>query len=355
MKDVSVGTTHCRTDSRSDAPNAPDQAGLRERIAPFQSAHVPTSVLQAATTIGGYLGTCAAIYWALDVSYWLAGGLVPVAIGLLVRSFIIQHDCGHGAYFPKRKWNDALGMLCSVLTFTPYLSWKRQHAGHHGTWNNLDARDAAGVDIYSTCLTVEEYQAFGPLARSRFRVTRHPIVANIILPPLVFLMLYRVPFDMPAHWVAERRGVYLTDGALLAVYGGLALVVGIGPMLIVQGAIMVGASIVGVWLFTVQHRSPDVRWIRREAWSAGSAALTGSTYFCLPSLLQWFTGNIGLHHIHHLNARIPNYRLQECLDAVPELREVPTVTLGSSFHAVRFVLWDERAGRMTTLKAVAAG
>jgi omega-6 fatty acid desaturase (delta-12 desaturase) len=126
-------------------------------------------------------------------------------------------------------------------------------------------------------------------------------------------------------------------------------------MLIVQGAIMVGASIVGVWLFTVQHRSPDVRWIRREAWSAGSAALTGSTYFCLPSLLQWFTGNIGLHHIHHLNARIPNYRLQECLDAVPELREVPTVTLGSSFHAVRFVLWDERAGRMTTLKAVAAG
>lgn len=323
---------------------------LRRRVAGFQAPLPSASVSQIFTTVGGYIAVCAVMYAAAGISYWLVLPLAPLAAIFLVRSFIVQHDCGHGAFFRSRRANDALGFACSLLTFTPYLSWRRQHAGHHGIWNNLDRRNS-GADIYSSCLTVEEYQALGPWQRRWYRVTRNPLVANILLPPFVFLLLYRFPFDMPKTWKTERRAVYLTDLALLAVFGGLGLVFGFEKVALVQIPVIVLGSIVGVWLFTVQHRSDHTVWARHDEWNATTASLAGSTHLRLPRVLRWMTGNIGLHHVHHLNPKVPNYRLQECQDAIPDLRVVPAMGLRSAFRATFYVLWDESAQRMVRVGA----
>jgi omega-6 fatty acid desaturase (delta-12 desaturase) len=307
------------------------------------------SFSQALTSFGGFFITCAAMYLLYDASYWFSLALTPLAAGFLVRIFIIQHDCGHWSFFRERRNNDFLGFACSLLTLTPYASWRRQHAGHHGVWNNLDRRQS-GADIYSSCLTVAEYHGLTPWRRWWYRTTRHPFVANILLPPLVFLGLYRVPFDTPRAWRHERRAVYVTDVALVAMFGGLGLLFGFGKVATIQLPIITLASIVGVWLFSVQHRGETTRWARRDDWDAVSASLLGSTYLRLPAVLQWFTGNIGYHHVHHLNPRIPNYRLQECHASIPKLRDVPTLSLRDGLRAVNYVLWDEDRGRMVTFR-----
>jgi omega-6 fatty acid desaturase (delta-12 desaturase) len=305
------------------------------------------SLTQTITSFGGFFATCAVMYVSIDVSYWISLALAPLAAGFLVRIFIIQHDCGHMSFFRGRRANDILGFACSLLTLTPYASWRRQHAGHHGIWNNLDRRQS-GADIYSSCLTVAEYRALSPWQRWWYRTARHPLVANILLPPLVFLGLYRVPFDTPRAWRHERRAVYITDVALVAMFGGLGLLLGFGEVATVQLPIMVLASIIGVWLFSVQHRGETTQWARRDDWDAVSASLRSSTYLRLPAVMQWFTGNIGYHHVHHLNPRIPNYRLRECHASIPALREVPTLSFRDGLRAVPFVLWDEERGRMVT-------
>ncbi len=327
---------------------------LKRRVARFQTPVLHRSLAQTLTSIGGYLAVCAAMYATAGISYWIALALAPFAAGFLVQTFIIQHDCGHGAFFRSRRLNDTLGLVCSLLTLAPYPSWRRQHAGHHGVWNNLDRRNI-GADIYSSCLTVDEYRSLSPWHRRWYRLSRSPIIANVIVPPLVFLVLYRLPFDMPAGWRRERLTVYLTDLALVALIGGVGLVVGFGRVAEVQLPIMVLASIVGVWLFTVQHRSDRTVWARQNEWNALTASLESSTYLRLSPMLQWFTGNIGLHHVHHLNPRIPNYRLQQCHDAVADLRDVPVMTLRSAFKAVFYVLWDERRQRMVTFRTAGLG
>ena len=308
-------------------------------------------MLQTLTSLGGYLAVCAAMYATAGISVWFVALLAPFAAGFLVRTFIVQHDCGHGAFFRSQRANEVLGFVCSVFTFAPYHLWRRQHAGHHGIWNNLDKRNS-GVDIYSTCLTVEEYRALSPWQRRWYRVSRSPLVANLILPPLVFLLLFRVPFDVPAgsDWRRERIGVYATNLALVALFGVAGLLLGFERVLLVQLPIIVLASIAGVWLFTVQHRSDHTVWARQKDWDAVTASLKGSSYLRLPRVLQWFTGNIGLHHIHHLNPKVPNYRLQQCHQAVAELAEVPVMTLRTAFRAMFYVLWDEPAQRMITFR-----
>lgn len=326
-----------------------EQTYLRHHTRRFQAPIPRKSVFQAVTSFGGFFAACVAMYQLYDVSYWLSLPLAPLAAGFLVRIFIIQHDCGHWSYFRGRRANDILGFACSVLTLAPYASWRRQHAGHHAVWNNLDRRQS-GADIYSSCLTLAEYHALSPWQRWRYRTTRHPIVANILLPPLVFLGLYRVPFDTPRDWRYERRAVYITDLALLAILGGLGLLLGFGKVAAIQLTIMVFASIVGVWLFSIQHRSETTQWAHREDWDAISASLRSATYLRLPAVLQWFTGNIGYHHVHHLNPRIPNYRLQECHASISALRDVPTLSLRNGLRAMNYVLWDEDHGRMITFR-----
>lgn len=326
-----------------------EQTDLRHHASSFQAPILGKSLSQTVTSFGGFFATCAVMYLVYGVSYWLSLAFAPLAAGFLVRIFIIQHDCGHRSFFRGRRANDILGFACGLLTLTPYASWRRQHAGHHGVWNNLDRRQS-GADIYSSCLTAAEYRALTPFQRWWHRMTRHPVVANFLLPPLVFLGLFRVPFDTPRAWQHERRAVYVTDLALVAMFGGLGLLLGFGEVATVHLPIMVLASIIGVWLFSVQHCGETTQWARRDDWDAVSASLRSSTYLRLPAVLQWFTGNIGYHHVHHLNPRIPNYRLQECHASIPKLRDVPTLSLGDGLRAVRFVLWDEERGRMVTFR-----
>jgi omega-6 fatty acid desaturase (delta-12 desaturase) len=296
--------------------------------------------------MGGFFAASAAMYLLLPVSYWLVLPLVPVTAGFLVRIFIIQHDCGHFAFFRSRRANDAVGFVCSLLTLTPYLSWRRQHAGHHAVWNDLDRRQS-GADIYSSCLTVAEYRAMGKYRRLWFRLTRHPFVTNILLPPVVFLLIYRIPFDMPKSWRRERRAVHLTTAAVAVLAAGLGYLVGFDALLLVQLTVLIVASIIGVWLFSVQHRGESVRWAGAGEWNATDAALESSTFLHLPSLLRWFTGNIGFHHVHHLEPRVPNYRLRACHDSNSRLRQVRALSIGDAFRSMRFLLWDSDAQVMT--------
>jgi omega-6 fatty acid desaturase (delta-12 desaturase) len=320
---------------------------LLASLARFQTPSVRHSAGQLAVTAGAYVGLTVLMYYAsLHGAAWLALLLTAPAAGFVVRLFIIQHDCGHSAFFRSQRVNDVVGSLCSLATFTPYANWRRQHAGHHAVWNNLDQRHA-GADIYSACLTVREYQALSPGRRRLYRAARHPIVAQLLLPPLVFLVLYRVPFDTPRAWRRERRSVHLTNLLIGSLLAGLMLLFGAGPVLLVQGPTMVMASIVGVWLFSVQHRFEDSLWARQAQWSPLGASLHGSSWLRLPHVLQWFTGNIGLHHVHHLLPRVPNYRLQACHEAAPVLAaSVTSLTLRQALTAPSFALWDESLGRM---------
>lgn len=334
----------------SVAPGAgPNGIGLRREVAAYQIPVLLDSVSQLASSFGGFVGTCAAMHVLAGVSYWLALPLAPLAAGFLVRIFIIQHDCGHHAFFRSRRANDVVGAACSLLTLTPYASWRRQHAGHHGVWNDLDRRQS-GADIYSSCLTVAEYAALGRWERRWYRITRHPLVANVLLPPLVFLLLYRLPFDMPRNWRRERMLVHATTLALVALIGGLGLLVGFGQLAAVQLPVTVLAAIAGVWLFSVQHRGDRTVWARHDAWDPTSAALRGSTYLQLPRILQWFTGNIGFHHVHHLNPRVPNYRLQACHERIADRCAVPRLSLLDGLRALRLALWDEDRARMVTFR-----
>jgi acyl-lipid omega-6 desaturase (Delta-12 desaturase) len=313
---------------------------LRAALAPFEHAVTATGAFQLATTFGLFVGLCAAMYAALGISYLVSLALVLPAAGLLVRLFIIQHDCGHGAYFRSRRANDIVGIICSMLTLTPYANWRRQHALHHGNWNNLDRREG-GADIFSVCLTLKEYRSLSFWRRVAYRQTRNPLLIHILLPPLLFMVLYRVPFDTPASWRRERRSVYWTNALLFAAFIGAGLLLGFGHVAMVQGPIIVVAAILGVWLFAVQHRFDDALWARQEDWDFTTASLEGSSFLRLPRVLNWFTGNIGYHHIHHLAPRVPNYRLRACYDAVPALRAVPSLSLGRALKSVRLVLWDE--------------
>lgn len=332
-----------------------DHASLRKAVRRYQAPILHKSLSQLATSFGGFFATCAAMYALIDLSYWLALALTPLAAGFLIRIFIIQHDCGHFAFFRSSRANGIVGFVCSVLTLAPYSSWRRQHDGHHGIWNDLDRRQS-GADIYSSCLTVDEYLEMGFWGRLWYRVTRHPLVANVLLPPLVFLLLYRVPFDMPRTWRKERGMVHLTTLAIVAVMGALVALLGYERVLAVQLPVMVCAAIFGVWLFTVQHRGENVRWARHADWNPTSAALESSTFLRLPGVLRWFTGNIGFHHVHHLNSRVPNYRLPECHAALPELHGVPEMSFWQGMRALFFSLWDERRQRMVRIRdADAAG
>ena len=320
-------------------------AELRAAVAPFERSGRAASASQLAVTLVLFIATCAAMYGTLAVSYPLTLVLSVPAAGLLVRLFIFQHDCGHGAYFASSRANRIAGIVCSVFTLTPYENWRRQHARHHGNWNNLDRR-AAGVDIYGACLTVREYRALSFWHRALYRHIRNPFLTYLILPPLVFVMLYRIPFDTPAAWRRERNAVYWTDALLVASFGGLGLLLGFKAVLMVQAPIVILGSIIGVWLFAVQHRFDGAQWTRQAEWNAADAALDSTSYLKLPAILRWFTGNIGFHHIHHLSVRVPNYRLAACHAANPTLHRVTTLSLWSAIKSVRLVLWDEDRQRL---------
>lgn len=323
-----------------------DLNSILSSTVPLQTPIMAHSLLQLATSFGGFFATCVVMYLCLGISFWVSLPLSLLAAGFLVRIFIIQHDCGHGAFFRSQLANSLIGSLCSLTTLTPYAFWRRQHARHHGSWNNLDRRAASGLDIYSSCMTVAEYRRLGRRRQWFYRLCRHPIVSHLILPPIVFLLLYRLPFDAAKGWRHERRALHLTNLAVAGLFGGLGLVLGFERVLAVQLPIMVVASIIGVWLFSVQHRFESTLWAPEANWSFEDAALQGSSYLRLPRVLQWFTGNIGFHHIHHLNPRIPNYRLENCHRSIVGAQSAPILTLWTALTAMRYALWHDDLRRM---------
>jgi omega-6 fatty acid desaturase (delta-12 desaturase) len=325
---------------------------LRRIAACFARPSRGKGLLQLLTSFGPFLLSCAAMYAAYPISGLLSLALALPTGMLLVRVFIVQHDCGHGSFFASRRANQFVGRLCSLLTLTPFANWAHQHALHHASWNNLER--SGGSDIYSACLTVREYLALSRWRRLLYRLPRHPLVANIVLPPLVFVLLYRVPFDTPRAWARERWSVYLTNVALVALFGTLVALVGWREVLMVHLPVMVVASILGVWLFSLQHRFETARWTARGDWNFVAAALDGSSWFSLPRVLHWLTGNIGFHHVHHLNPHVPNYRLRALHDAVHALRPTPSLSLRRGLAAPWLTLWDETAGRLVRFRDVIA-
>ncbi|HVJ51913.1 MAG TPA: fatty acid desaturase [Aliidongia sp.] len=323
-----------------------ERTTLLAGLSRFQDPSIRRSLFQLTSTMLGYIAIVATMYVALAHGFWLALFLAIPGAGFIVRLFIIQHDCGHSSYFRSQRANAIVGWLCSIVTFTPFDNWRRQHSMHHAMWNNLDQRQS-GADIYSSCLTLDEYRQLPALRKWLHRAMHRPIIAHFVLPPLVFLLLYRVPFDTPQAWRKERRSVHLTNSALAVLFAILIAFLGWKLVLLVQLPIIMMSSISGVWLFSVQHKFDGVEWMRQPQWTPLRAALDGTSYLELPRILQWFTGNIGFHHVHHLLPRVPNYRLQDCHRMLLTLGgRVQRITFAQALTAPSFALWDEDGGRM---------
>jgi omega-6 fatty acid desaturase (delta-12 desaturase) len=284
----------------------------------------------------------------LDLGYWLCLLLALPAAGFLVRLFMIQHDCGHGAFFRHRLANDWVGRLIGVLTLTPYDFWRRTHATHHATSGNLDRRGTGDIDT----LTVDEYLARSQWGRLRYRVYRHPIIMFGIGPVYLFTLRHRLPVGhMRGGW-QPWLSTMATNVAIAALVATMIWLTSFGAFLLVHLPIMLLAGSIGVWLFYVQHQFEDTVWAHDRAWDLHKAALHGSSYYDLPHVLRWFTANIGAHHIHHLCSRIPCYRLPLVLRDYPELSGIGRLTLVQSFRCVRLVLWDEGQRRLISFREV---
>lgn len=278
--------------------------------------------------------------------FWVYALLIFPAAGLLVRLFMIQHDCGHGSFFRNRSGNDWTGRVIGVLTMTPYDHWKRSHAIHHASSGNLDRRGIGDVDT----LTVREYLARSRWGRIQYRLYRHPLVMFGIGPIYVFLLQSRLPLGFVRKGWAPWVSTMTTNLAVAITAGLLIWSVGIGPFLLVHLPIVCLAAAAGVWLFYVQHQFEGTHWSGNEGWEFHEAALHGSSHYDLPGVLRWFTANIGMHHVHHLCSRIPYYRLPEVLRDHPDLRDIGRLTLWESFGCVRLTLWDDRQRRLISFR-----
>ncbi len=333
------------TDRASGTASVVPPKSVRELVAQVKTHAVPDSRIglqQLLVTTGAFAGLWLAMWWSLHVSYGITLALAIPAGGFLVRFFMIQHDCGHGSFFRSQRANDLVGRMISVLTLTPYTYWRRLHAEHHATSGNLDKRGVGDV----TTLTVREYLALSRWQRFLYRLYRHPLVLFGIGPAYVFIIKHRLPLDLPLRKIKLWGSVFATNGAIAAVLVLLAVLIGPINLIKLQVPVTLVGSAIGVWLFFIQHQFDGVHWSRGEEWQPDHAALYGSSYYNLPKILQWLTANIGLHHIHHLCSRVPNYRLQECQDHVPELGRVKRVTMLESLRCTRLALWDEAEKQM---------
>jgi len=313
-------------------------------VARYQHPSPAKSWFQVATTLLPYLLLWTLMYWSLSVSYWLTLALAVPAALFVVRIFVLQHDCGHGSFFKSQKINDRLGMLFSLFTFVPYHYWRRTHAIHHSATGDLEHR---GIGDFYT-MTVKEYQAADRWGRLKYRLYRNPATMFFIAPLFVFIIGYRFDFLKRKNWKRERRGLLWTNIALLLLVAGLMLTLGWKEYLLIQIPITYIATGLGAWFFFVQHNFEEAYWDQAPTWDYTAAALHGSSYYKLPKVLQWFTGSIGFHHIHHLSPKIPNYLLEQCHNENPMFQHPPTLTPTSSFGTLNLSLWDEERKRLIT-------
>ena len=302
----------------------------------YQEPSTWRALWQITNTLGPLALLWYLMYCSLAVSWWLTVPLAVLAGAFLVRVFIIFHDCGHGSYFKSSAANDFVGFITGVLTFTPYYQWRWDHALHHATSGHLDKRGTG--DLWT--LTVQEYLESSRWRRFAYRLSRNPIVLFVIAPLFVLLIKHRLPSAKDNK--RERHSVYAMNLAILGMAAALTLVFGWKAYLLIQLTALAVAGSIGFWLFYVQHQFEGVYWERGEEWDYTAAALRGSSFYKLPKILQWFSGNIGYHHIHHLSSRIPNYHLERCHREHELFRQVKPVTLFSSLKSLTFRFWDEK-------------
>lgn len=320
---------------------------LSERSKPFCIANDRKAAWQLLNTSLLFFPIMVIMFALAGSHYWLVLLLAVPAGALLTRFFALQHDCGHGSLFESRDRNELVGRLISVMTFTPYDHWRRSHAMHHATSGNLDRRGIGDIDT----LTVREFVALGFWGRLRYRALRHPVVSLIVGPPLYFMFLQRFMFSSRMDVKASLRSILTHDLALVAFYAALMLL--LGPVRVVS--VVVPVLLVGSWiggaLFYVQHQFEETLWDSADEWDVKVAALKGSSHLKLHPVLNWLSCDIGIHHVHHLSSRIPNYRLRECLNALPELQTIaPVLTLRSAIRTARLALWDEASRKLISFR-----
>jgi omega-6 fatty acid desaturase (delta-12 desaturase) len=331
-----------------NADNAdPDARIWTQILSRYRAPSRSRSVVELAVTALPLTALWAAAWFIYSLGFWWISLLIAIpAAGFLVRLFMIQHDCGHGAFFPNKSANDWVGRVIGVLTMTPYDFWRRTHAIHHATSGNLDRRGIGDVDT----LTVHEYFALSRWGRLQYRLYRNPLVMFGFGPAYLFLLRHRLPLGlMRAGW-RPWISTQATNAAIALIAALLIWLIGVQAFFLIHLPILILAATFGVWLFYVQHQFEDTVWDDNRGWDLHEAALHGSSHYDLPLLLRWFSANIGIHHVHHLCSRIPYYRLPRVLRDHPELRDIGRLTLLQSFRCVRLVLWDDTRQRLVTFR-----
>ncbi|GBE42840.1 fatty acid desaturase [bacterium BMS3Bbin10] len=317
-----------------------------KNLVPYQTPNLARSIFEIVITVGLFVACWVLMWLALGVSYWISLALVLPAAGLLVRLFVIQHDCGHGAFFKNRTVNDWVGRVIGIFTLTPYDFWKRTHAIHHAGTGNLDRRGLGDIDT----LTVREYEALSPGRKLLYRVYRNPVVLFAIGPAYQFFLQHRLPIGlMRRGWTPWVSTMATNVGIVVVVALGMWLA-GVQEFLIIQVPVMLLATSIGVWMFYVHHQYENTYWDHEKDWSRAEAALHGSSHYDLPGVLRWISGNIGVHHVHHLSSRIPFYKLYDVLRDHPELVNVGRITLMESFRCVPLTLWDEDTRQLISFR-----
>lgn len=317
-------------------------------IMKYNQPDLRKSIWQIINTLFPYLGLWYLMIRSLQYSYWITLSLAIIASGFLIRLFIIFHDCGHGAFFKSKRANDIVGMAFGILSFTPYNKWHNQHFEHHATTVNLDKRGLG--DVWT--MTVEEYRNSSKWKRLVYRAFRNPFLMFTIGP--LFMILVQNRFAKKTMDRKARLNVYFTNIVVVIIATGMSLLIGLKAYLLIQIPVLFISHMAGLWLFYVQHQFEDVSWARNTNWDYKTAAIEGSSFLKLPAVLQWFTGNIGFHHLHHLSPRIPNYNLQKCHNENDLFRTVKPVTLFSTFKALNLSLWDEANRQLVRFRKVTA-
>jgi len=330
-----------------EVPGRPESraSDWRKVVARYQGSHVGRSLFQLVTTLGLLVVTLVAMHRMLHVAPLVTIALILPAAGFIIRTFIIMHDCSHGSFLPWPKVNDTVGFITGVLTLTPYAQWRREHALHHASSGDLDRRGNGDV----TTITVREYLALNAWGRFRYRLFRNPAVL-LGLGPLHMMVLQRFRSRGIATGTKQLWNVWMTNVAIGGLIATLILAAGAQSLLVIYLPAYYLATMAGVWLFYVQHQFEDAYWESHENWDYATAAVQGSSYLRLPRVLQWFTGSIGLHHVHHLGPRIPNYMLQRAHDENPIFHEAPVMTIRKGVRALGLTLYDEQQRHMIRFK-----
>jgi omega-6 fatty acid desaturase (delta-12 desaturase) len=330
---------------------ATEARGWTQKLLRYREPSHVRSIFEIAITFAPLAALWVVMWLFYSFGLWWVTLLLAVpAAGFLVRLFMIQHDCGHGAFFRHKLANDWTGRALGVLTFTPYDFWRRTHSIHHATSGNLEKRGIGDIDT----LTVKEYLALSRFGRLKYRLYRHPAVMFGIGPAYMFVLQHRLPVGLMRGGLLPWLSTQGTNAAIAVIAAGLIWLIGAGAFFVVHLPVVLLAATMGVWLFYVQHQFEDTRWARNETWDLHEVALHGSSYYVLPGFLSWFTANIGIHHVHHLCSKIPYYRLPKVLHENPELGSIGRLTLWESIKCVRLVLWDEGANKLISFREMRA-